>query len=66
MAGTRKDTEKILRALRKQGWTAERTGRSHWRCVAPDGTIIITSGTGGGGRGLANFRSQLRKAGANV
>jgi hypothetical protein len=54
------------RKARKSGWVLTRTGSGHIRWRGPDGAIVITSSTpGGGNRSIRNSRAQLKRAGLN-
>jgi hypothetical protein len=47
-----------------QGWTVAPTKGNHWKLTPPDdGPFIICAHTSGGGRGVQNLRSMLRKRG---
>lgn len=58
------ETRKVVRALRKQGFTVDRTTKGHLRVYDPDGNFVTThSGTPSEYRGWKNFLSDLRRAG---
>lgn len=61
-----KEINKILQQLVDQGWKVElRNG--HWQCKSPCGRYIVTNGsTPSEYRGVKNFKSQLRRAGAKI
>lgn len=58
----RKDSEDYLAQLRAQGYEVVMSrGRSHWH-IRWEGRLVATqSGTPGGGRGLANLKSRVRR-----
>ena len=59
-----KNTTKLVKALRKQGWRVDLLKNGHYRAYAPDGeTVIHFSGTPSDHRSLANTIALLRKAG---
>ena len=39
---SRAETMKLVKALRKQKFTVERTSSGHWRVTSPDGTRSTT------------------------
>jgi hypothetical protein len=65
----RGDLQKLIKAIRKQGFSVEQTRSGHYevRKINADGTIgarIATlAGTSGGGRGHANGIAELARAG---
>jgi hypothetical protein len=63
---TNKDLNKILRQLRKWGWTIERVGTGHVRVMNRDGRIAVLSSSCSDARGILNAKSDLRKLGAPV
>jgi hypothetical protein len=58
----RKDSEDYLDQLREQGYEVVQARRSsHWH-IRWEGRLVTThSGTPGGGRGLDNLRSRIRR-----
>jgi hypothetical protein len=62
--GTDKDTQKLLNAAEKQGWTISITKGNHIKCVPPtkDGQILIGALTGTP-TGMKKFRASLMKQG---
>lgn len=59
-----KDTEKVLKALREQGFETRTTTRGHVRVFGPDGKYVTTfAGTGSDWRGIKNGIAQARRAG---
>ena len=65
--GTDKEISKILDLLVKQGWRVVQAKSGHWRCFAPDGvTIVGMSGTPGAYTAMANWKAQLKRAGAKL
>lgn len=57
------DTDGMLRELRKRGYTVpeKKNGKGHIE-VWWEGTLVATtSGSNPRGRGIANFKSQIRK-----
>jgi len=65
--GTDKDTQKLLNAAEKQGWTIHLTKGNHIKCIPPnkDGQIIIGALTGSG-PGMKKFKHQLIKQGVRL
>jgi hypothetical protein len=61
----KKEFERILREIEKQGFRVER-GTKHMKIWPPNKAMpMITAPTSpGGGRGLANLKAQLRRSGA--
>lgn len=45
---------------------ARTTAKGHIQVMIKDDGIVVTSGTGGGGSGNANFESELRRAHRSV
>lgn len=64
MKTTSKDMNKMLKKLKKLGWTISVTGTTHIRVVSPAGQIAVVSNSCSDRRGLLNARSDLRKIGA--
>jgi predicted RNA binding protein YcfA (HicA-like mRNA interferase family) len=64
--GGMKDVDKVVRQLRRQGYTVTRGRRSgHWQVRDKDGRLVaVTSGTPSDPRSLANFRAQMKRAAA--
>lgn len=62
MSTARKDTEALLRRLRRLGYTVEHTRGGHVRVHTPRGPVITTA-SAGGGRGYSNFVAALRRHG---
>lgn len=61
-----KDIRQMVRALRKQRWTVVPTNGGHQRATSPDGEIVHMPSTTSSWSTIANVRSQLRKAGAQL
>jgi predicted RNA binding protein YcfA (HicA-like mRNA interferase family) len=58
------DLDKLLQQLQRAGWRVTKTRGGHWKVWSPDGkAAVVTSGTPGDRRALANFRAQLKRAG---
>ena len=57
-----KDTEKLVRLARRQGWAVEVTGGNHLRFVSPAGYCII-GGLSPSSNGRRKLRHTLVKAG---
>lgn len=55
------DYRKLFKALKKDGWTVEKTRGGHFKCVAPDGTTLITPGSASDHRSFNNFLGDLRR-----
>lgn len=56
-----------LKALALQhGWTIEYTKGKHTKWTSPQGKTAIAAGTGGEGRGTANFIATLKRMGLPV
>lgn len=60
--GADKDTEKMIRQARKQGWDVSLTKGNHVKFVPPEGAIIFGSLTGSV-TSQRKLRAQLKKAG---
>jgi hypothetical protein len=56
-------TDGYLRRLRKRGYTVpeQRDGQGHIEVWYGSTLVTTTSGSGEGGRGYRNFRSQIRR-----
>lgn len=61
-----KDLAQLLRAAEKAGCSIGRAGSGHVVVVTPRGDRVYTSSSNPRGRGVANFRSRLRRAGVQV
>lgn len=62
-----KDTDRLIRALRRQGFTARIGGSGHWRVTSPAGvTITMPRTPNGGKRSWMNMRANLRRLGVNL
>ena len=58
------ETNQLIAAAVRQGWTYDESARGHVRLYSPDGkTIIGHSGTPSDHRAAKNFRSRLKRAG---
>lgn len=65
--GQKKDVDKLLSQVRREGWTTKLTGQNHWKCMSPDGQhIVYVPGTPGGGRAYLNARATFRRLGVDV
>lgn len=59
---TSKDSNVYLRQLKKAGYEIERArGSSHWHIRWEGRLVTVQSGSPGGGRGLANLKSRIRR-----
>jgi len=56
---------RILDALRRQGWKVEKTGGGHWRCIPPDPTkrIVRLASTPSDVNAVKQMIRDLRKSG---
>lgn len=61
----KKDFLLLLHAIVRQGWKVEPTRRGHWKCLAPNGAVVFTGGSGDW-RAIRNTKSLLRRHGAKV
>ena len=59
---SRAETMKLVKALRKQGFTVERTGSGHWKVTSPRGGIT-TIGFSPSYVGLKLAMKRLRELG---
>lgn len=59
-----KDMNKLLKQLRKLGWTVEHNGHSHIRVTNLEGAFVVISNSCSDRRGTLNARADLRKIGA--
>ena len=58
----RKDSEDYLRLLEKAGYEVVHTRRAgHWQIRWAGRLVTVHSGSPGGGRGLANLKSRIRR-----
>ena len=62
-----KDTEELVRKLRKQGWTVDGSGR-HYKAYPPDKSkpMVVFAKTPSDQRAFANTKSALRRSGAVI
>lgn len=59
-----KDTDRLIKALRKQGFKVERTQRGHWLVRNADDDVVATLvGTASDRRSWLNDLSALKRAG---
>jgi predicted RNA binding protein YcfA (HicA-like mRNA interferase family) len=59
-----KELKEIQKAAEKQGWRIKSLKSGHKMYLAPDGVNKVTApGTPGGGRGMDNLLSELRRYG---
>lgn len=63
LTGADKDTEKLIRAARKQGWDVSVTRGNHIKFVPPGCGGIIFGSLTGSVTGQRKLGAQLRKAG---
>ena len=58
------DTAKLLRSLRRQGYSVSKARRSgHWHVRDSGGRLVaVAASTPSDSRSLRNFRSQMRRA----
>jgi hypothetical protein len=63
--GADKDTEKLVRAARKCGWTVSVTGGNHLKFTPPGSGHIIFGALTGCGPGQRKLRAALVKAGVS-
>ena len=65
--GLTSDLRQLVRDLRRQGFSVDRTRGGHLMVRCPDGRAVCTlSGTPGDRRAHRNARAQLRRAGARL
>ncbi|MFI8932422.1 hypothetical protein ACIG3E_32760 [Streptomyces sp. NPDC053474] len=58
-----KEVEKLVIKLRKQGFTAEKTNKGHWKVSKGSTLITFLPGTPSDHRSLKNCLSYLKRAG---
>jgi hypothetical protein len=59
-----KDVEKLVRRLRRAGWTVERTGKNYRLVFAPYGSFVVRiPSTPSSPRTIHRIRAILRRAG---
>ena len=59
------DTGKLLRSLRRQGWTVSKARSGHWHVRDSGGRLVaVAASTPSDHRSLRNFRGAMRRAGA--
>lgn len=64
--GSNKETAKIVKELRRQGWEVTKTNGNHWKAVSPHGKgVCFFPSTPGEGRSIQNTRAHLKRLGAN-
>lgn len=61
-----KDTRKLSKRVRKQGWEVYYTRNGHICFRSPSGEKVIGPGTASDWRALKNLKANLRRAGANL
>ena len=67
MSNAKKEIRVVLDCLREQGWKVSFTRNSHWKCQSPDGrSTVYHSSSQGAYSALANWKSELRRAGARI
>lgn len=61
-----RELRRAYKAAREQRWAVHRTGSGHLLWRPPQGEIVITAVTCGGGRGHGNAISRLRSSGLRL
>jgi len=65
--GADKDTEKLIRLAKKQGWSIEVTGGNHLKWLPPTKSQdLVISGLTMNTSGILQTKKRLKKAGLNV
>lgn len=61
----RKDTDRLVRDLRSEGWAVTKTKGGHWRAKPPrcEHRIVVFGSTPSDRRSLANTKADLRRSG---
>lgn len=58
------DRKRLIRDLRRQGFTVSMAGSGHWKVYAPNGVYVTTMAqTSGSWRGARNEIARLERAG---
>lgn len=65
MAGA-SETNKLIRKIRKAGWTVCKTKKAHWKVTSPSGESVVLPSTPSEYRSMRNTRALLRRAGLEV
>ena len=66
MAGHRAEMMKLMKKAQKAGCSVERTGSGHWKIVAPNGTVTVTSFSPKNAGALRDVTKELKKAGVQL
>lgn len=64
--GANKETEKMIRIAKREGWNVEVTRGNHLKFLPPNNGPIIIAGLTSNTSGVLQTRKRLRKAGLNV
>lgn len=64
--GANKDTEKLIRLAKKQGWSVEITRGNHLKFLPPSGGDFIISGLTMSHSGILQTKKRLVKAGLRL
>lgn len=61
------DVQKVLRRVRKAGWSVRRTKKNHYKVTPPSGEgSLFFSATPGDRRAIRELYSKLRRAGFDL
>ena len=64
--GSNKETEKLAKEARRQGWTVEVTGGNHIKWTNPEGEVASISGLTPVSVAFSKLKSQLRRKGLHI
>lgn len=64
--GANKDTEKMIRKAKSEGWVVEVTKGNHLKFLPPNNGPIIIGGLTSNASGVLQLRKRLRRAGLAV
>lgn len=62
---SKQEVEALVQSCADLGWAVENTAKGFHKVTPPGKNPIIVSGTANGGRTLANFKAELKRAGYN-
>jgi predicted RNA binding protein YcfA (HicA-like mRNA interferase family) len=58
-----KEIQELIKVAEDQGWRVERSNGGHFKWLAPNGKMVITSATPSDKRAFANIQTDLRRYG---
>ncbi|QEG30212.1 hypothetical protein GobsT_50150 [Gemmata obscuriglobus] len=60
------DTQRLIRELRRDGWTVTPTGSGHYKAMHPNGGFVILAASPRGPRWQQNTRACIRRVERNA